>query len=266
MAFFLEFVFLLTIKYLTSGDFFCWWPVSGVFAFFLAFWVRLQAHIVTNFAPFTEHRLPINSGGLFWIMSIVWSITSNFIYIYASYQFSDLCLEELKLNTCTPIEMSTMLSIYALGALVCLFILLLFFLSIKKSHWGTFFSTESSKQYNIRTCWQSKEDSLKCEALLKHASFRPDAEDVRKWMEENWLEWEEEVRACESRSDESCKCVLNRQFTTLYPLTISFAHRAPRVTCHRTRAGSTTTGRLSFMSWNQTTSPQPRRLPRARAR
>lgn len=132
----LQYTLSTAIKYGTSGDFFCWWPVTGMFAFGLALFVRLQKFLLTDFAPFTEHRLPSHSGGLFWMGSIVYSLVSNFAFISVS-KFADI--EWCEKSTCGSIDSDTLFEFYSLGTVVCLFSALCFFLSIKKSHWKTFF-------------------------------------------------------------------------------------------------------------------------------
>ena len=75
---------------------------------------------------------------------------------------------------------------------VCLLFLFLFFLTIKRDQWKTYFENESSRNYNIRTGWHNEDDGQKVESLLKHSSLTPPVEEVREWMESNWVEWENE--------------------------------------------------------------------------
>ncbi|GMH78419.1 hypothetical protein TL16_g07794 [Triparma laevis f. inornata] len=197
---FAEYAMSIFGLYFVKGDFYCWWPVSGKFSVVLALMVRLQVFFVTNFAPYTEHRLPWDSGGLFWMMSIFWALCSNFLYVFLGFNanpnpdlagsgsicspFADECAEQITIGTAMA---------YLTGAtFVALLFLFFFFLTIKRSHWKTFFENESSRQYNIRTGWNNEDDGQKCESLLKHESLMPPAEEVKAWMEQNWLEWEDE--------------------------------------------------------------------------
>ncbi|GMH85627.1 hypothetical protein TrST_g3611 [Triparma strigata] len=197
-----EYILSLVALYLIKGDFYCWWPVSGKFSVVLALMVRLQVFFVTNFAPYTEHRLPWDSGGFFWMMSIMWALCSNFLYVLLGFlvKGDSICSpfkEETDNVGDDKICLETLSKEGTLGWLagttvVCLLFLFLFFLTIKRDQWKTYFENESSRNYNIRTGWHNEDDGQKVESLLKHSSLTPPVEEVREWMESNWVEWENE--------------------------------------------------------------------------
>ena len=71
---------------------------------------------------------------------------------------------------------------------------LVFFLSIKKEYWGTFFSTERGKDLTIRRFSTSNEDSIKADAVfLNTRKYWEDIEDqIEEWVRLNWVRWMDE--------------------------------------------------------------------------
>ena len=72
--------------------------------------------------------------------------------------------------------------------------LLIFFLSMKKEYWGTFFSSERGKDLAKRRFLSSNEDSVKADAIFWNTrKYWEDIEDqIEKWVHENWERWMDE--------------------------------------------------------------------------
>ena len=72
--------------------------------------------------------------------------------------------------------------------------LLIFFFSIKREYWRTFFSTERGKDLAKRRFLSSNEDSVKADAIFWNTRrYWEEIEDkVEKWVRSNWKRWMEE--------------------------------------------------------------------------
>ena len=69
-----------------------------------------------------------------------------------------------------------------------------FYLSIKREYWRTFFSTERGKDLAMRRFLSSNEDSVKADAIFWNTRrYWEEIEDkVEKWVRSNWKRWMEE--------------------------------------------------------------------------
>jgi hypothetical protein len=91
---------------------------------------------------------------------------------------------------------TTALSLWGLmGGLEATFVIFFatFIVMINKKYVGTFFSTQTAKQYKQRHYQSALTDRAKCEIFLSHpsyyASFRS---EIAFWVRENWDIWNEE--------------------------------------------------------------------------
>jgi len=68
-----------------------------------------------------------------------------------------------------------------------------FLLSINREYWVTFFDTRTGKQFKIDVYHMAVSDSSKFEIFMVHPSYYDSiAEELMKWVTDNWDRWEEE--------------------------------------------------------------------------
>jgi hypothetical protein len=69
-----------------------------------------------------------------------------------------------------------------------------FFFSIEKKYWGTFYSLQRGKDLTVRRFKDAITEDSKAKAILSNSRhhWKSIEEEVRSWVEANWVRWEEE--------------------------------------------------------------------------
>jgi hypothetical protein len=90
------------------------------------------------------------------------------------------------------IELSwTVVEVFMPCIIICFFV---FFLSMERKYWGTFFSLERGKDFTVRLFKEAIIEDSKAEAILNNSRhhWKSIEEEVKSWVEANWKRWDEE--------------------------------------------------------------------------
>ena len=137
-----------------------------------------------------QFRHPNEVGGIYWLFSVLISLFS--LPLVVQYHHNKMNGNDVN----EPFLDLTQKACYML--LLCSIVsLAVFFLSINKEYWKTFFSTERGKDLTVRKFLTSDKDTVKADAVFcntqRHWNTIEDA--VNEWVRENWEKWKLEQPA-----------------------------------------------------------------------
>jgi hypothetical protein len=171
----------LLVKIL-RGDFWYWMPLGGNTEIVSSILFRFLVKIVTDFTSLVQFRNPNEVGGASWLFGFVMAMGSLPVVIIAA---GSLLPER-------AVHLSWILFTYLIpGSLVCFAV---FFLTIEKKYWHTFWSTQRGKDVTLSYFLEGKSDAEKIVIIKRSRHHWVSIEDqIKEWIGKNWAKWEEET-------------------------------------------------------------------------
>jgi hypothetical protein len=172
----------LLVKIL-RGDFWYWMPLGGNAEIVSSIFCRVLVKVVTDFTSIVHFRHPNEVGGMYWLLGFVLTMGSLPVAITLA-ERGDLAKEVLSFAW-------TVVGIF-IPCTVVLFAV--FFFSIEKKYWGTFYSLQRGKDLTVKNFRKGNEDATKAAfafQMSKH-HWKSIEEEVRAWVVANWERWEDE--------------------------------------------------------------------------
>jgi hypothetical protein len=171
----------LLVKVL-RGDFWYWIPAGGNAEIASSIVGRLMLKVVTDFTSIVQFRHPNEVGGMYWMFGIVLTIGSLPVAITLA-ESGDVADEVVRFAW-------KVVGIF-IPCTVVLFAV--FFFSIEKKYWGTFYSLQRGKDLTVKN-FREGSDAVKAKYTFKYSKhhWKANEEEVKAWVEANWDRWEEE--------------------------------------------------------------------------
>jgi hypothetical protein len=163
------------------GDFWYWAPVGGNAEIVMSIFARILVKVVTDFTSIVQFRHPNEVGGMTWMLGFVLT-TGSLPFAIIIAEKGDVAEERLKLAW-------TVVGIF-IPCTVVLFAV--FFFSIEKKYWGTFYSLQRGKDLTVKN-FREGSDAVKAKCIYKYSKhhWQTIEEEVKAWVEANWERWEE---------------------------------------------------------------------------
>jgi hypothetical protein len=163
-------------------DFWYWIPLGGNAEFVNSIACRVMVKVVGDFTSIVHFRHPNEIGGMYWMFGFVLTIGSLPIAIFLA-ERGDGADEGHKLAW-------KFVGIF-IPCAVLLFAV--FFFNIEKKYWGTFYSLQRGKDMTVKNFQEGAED-VKAKYIFKYSKhhWKSIEEEVRAWIEANWVRWLEE--------------------------------------------------------------------------
>jgi hypothetical protein len=163
------------------GDFWYWIPLGGNIEIVNSIFFRVLVKIIVDFTSIVQLRHPNEVGGAYWLFGLVLTMGSLPVSIYLASPYVD--------EGAIDIASSIVNSFIPITAL-CFAV---FFLNIERKYLHTFWSTQTSKDYNMAFFLEGSSEAIKIQVLAKSRHHWVSIEgEVKKWVELNWAKWEEE--------------------------------------------------------------------------
>jgi hypothetical protein len=164
-------------------DFSYWMPLDGLLEHLVSLLMRIVAKMITDFTCIVQLRHPYEVGGIYWVLGCVLTMVS----LPAVSKFSEAQLQGQE------IELVWTVIMYITPTTAFFFIV--FFASIDRNYWKSFFSFQKGCHYTISTIRNNyQNDELKAKAIFNKSRkhWISMEEEIRSWVEANWERWEEE--------------------------------------------------------------------------
>jgi hypothetical protein len=164
------------------GDFWYWAPLGGNTEILSSIICRLLVKVVTDFTSIVQFRHPNEVGGMYWMFGFVLTMGSLPVAIILA-ERGDVADEVLRFAW----------KIVGIFIPCTIVLFTVFFFSIEKKYWGTFYSLQRGQDLTVKKFKEGNE-SVKADAAFgtsKH-HWKSIEEDVKAWVEANWVRWEEE--------------------------------------------------------------------------
>jgi hypothetical protein len=165
------------------GDFWYWMPLGGNVEIVSSIVCRVVVKVVTDFTSIVQFRHPNELGGLYWIFGVILTMGSLPIAILIA-ERGDVADEGLKLAW-------KLVGIF-IPCTVVLFAV--FFFTIDKEFWGTFYSLQRGKDLTIKKYHVHQDERKKADTVFNTSRhhWKSIEEEVKAWIEANWERWEED--------------------------------------------------------------------------
>jgi hypothetical protein len=172
----------LLVKIL-RGDFWYWVPFGGKAEIVSSIFARVIVKTIADFTSIAQFRHPNEVGGAYWLFGILFTMVSQPVSIYI-YLFSPYVDDN-------PIGIASFIVKYIIPiTTICLGV---FFFNIESKYLHTFWSTQRSKDMSISFFLEGQSDAMKFEVFTNSRHHWVSIEgQIKKWVELNWAEWEEE--------------------------------------------------------------------------
>jgi len=179
------------------GDFRYWLRLDGVWSWIASILVRLIIKTVTDFTLLIQFRNQMDIGGSYFSASVV----LNQIFCFISVHLYTKHLNDVankKGEDSIQNDEENALQSYLWNTVVGLFVLSMFSFggllkSIKREYFWTFFDTRTGPQFAVDNYRAAETDSSRFGIFGYHPSYFDNiAEELMKWLTENWDRWEEE--------------------------------------------------------------------------
>jgi hypothetical protein len=164
------------------GDFWYWIPVGGNVEVVNSIVCRVLVKVVTDFTSIVQFRHPNEVGGMYWMFGFVLTMGSLPVAITLAGR-GDVADKVLRFAW-------RVVGIF-IPCIVVLFAV--FFFNIEKKYRGTFWSFQRGKDLTVKN-FQEGSDAVKAKYTFKYSKHHWEAneEEVKAWVEANWVRWEEE--------------------------------------------------------------------------
>jgi hypothetical protein len=172
----------LLVKVL-RGDFWYWVPAGGNLEIVSSIVGRVLVKVVTDFTSIVQFRHPNEVGGMYWMLGFVLTMGSLPVAITLAKR-EDLAKEVLSFAW-------TIVGIFVPFAVVSF---LIFLLSTERKYFGTFVSLQRGKDLTVQRFRDSADDASKADTIFNNSKhhWKSIEEEVRAWVEANWVRWEDE--------------------------------------------------------------------------
>jgi hypothetical protein len=172
----------LLVKIL-RGDFWYWLPVGGNLEIMSSIVARVLVKVVTDFTSIVQFRHTNEVGGMYWMFGFVLTMGSLPVAIILA-ERGDVAEEGLELAWIV-VELVIPCTVVSFAV---------FFLSIEKRYWGTFYSLQRGKDLTVQRFRDSADDASKADAIFNNSKHHWELieDEVKAWVEANWDGWEEE--------------------------------------------------------------------------
>lgn len=172
--------FYLLVK-IVRGDFWYFLPLGGKTEIMSSFLARVMIKIITDYTSIVQFRHPNEVGGAYWLFGYVLTLGSlpvAIIAVQAHVGEEVIHIAQLVAAYFTPFS------------LLCFIV---FFLNIEKKYWGSFWSTQRSKDMSLARFSEGKTDYEKfCVFWMSRHHWISIEDNLKKWVGENWAKWEQE--------------------------------------------------------------------------
>jgi hypothetical protein len=177
-----DLILYLFVKVL-RGDFWYWIPLGGNAEIVNSIMSRVLVKIVTDFTSIVQFRHPNEVGGMYWMLGFVLTMGSLPVAIILA-ERGDVAENGLKLAW----------SVVGIFIPCTVVLFAVFFFSIKKDYWGTFYSLERGKDGALARFSNSNDDKKKARVIFQNSKhyWKSIEEEVKSWVEANWERWEDE--------------------------------------------------------------------------
>jgi hypothetical protein len=137
--------------------------------------------IIVDFTSIVHFRHPFEVGGAYWLFGLVLAMGSLPVSIYIASPYAED----------NAIEIASSIVKYFIPITTMCFAV--FFFNIEKKYLDTFWSTKTSKEHSMSFFIEGKSDEIKFAVFWfsRHHWVSIEGE-IKKWVELNWLKWEEE--------------------------------------------------------------------------
>jgi hypothetical protein len=172
----------LLVKML-RGDFWYWIPAGGNVEIVNSIVIRVLVKVVTDFTSIVQFRHPNEVGGMYWMFGFVLTMGSLPVALFLAKR-RDVAEERIKLAW----RVVKLVMPYTVVSFV------VFFLSIERNYWNTFYSLERGKDGVLARFSNSNDDKKKAKAIFGNSKhyWKSIEEEVKSWVEANWERWEVE--------------------------------------------------------------------------
>jgi hypothetical protein len=172
---------LYIVVKILRGDFWYWMPLAGKTEIVSSILLRVLVKVVTDFTSIVQFRHPNEVGGVYWAFGFVLTMGSLPVAI----MIADSVLTETAISLAWSV-----VKYFIPGSLVCFAV---FFLNIERKYWHTFWSTQKGKDYTMSSFLEGETNNVKFRVfkMSRHHWVSID-DNVRKWVRENWANWEGE--------------------------------------------------------------------------
>jgi hypothetical protein len=170
----------LLVKIL-RGDFWYWAPLGGKAEILSSIIWRVTVKIIVDFTSMAQFRNPNEVGGAYWLFGLMLTMVSLPVSIYiASPHVNNNAIDiaSLTMNYFIPITS------------MCFAV---FFLNIEKKYLNTFWNIQRGKDYSMSSFLEGESDAKRFKVFRTSRHHWVSIEgEIKKWIELNWAEWEEE--------------------------------------------------------------------------
>ena len=145
---------------------------------------RVVIKTIVDFTLIIHFRHPCDIGGMYWSMNVVLNQALCFLSVYLYEKFA----------TEKNSNIAEHLFYLVFGLFLISVLNFLMFLSlINKKYLGTFFNTQTGKQFLCETWQIAGADKERFYIFSKHKSYYKSInKELKEWLSENWEKWEEE--------------------------------------------------------------------------
>jgi len=163
------------------GDFWWWMPLGNKFEIVSSILARLIIKIITDFTCIVQFRHPNELGGAYWLFGLVLTIGSLPVSIHVASPYVDKRAIDIA---------STIVNYSILTTTMCFAV---FFLTIERKYWHTFWSIQRGKDLTMAYFLEGESDAIKIEVFCNSRHHWVSIEgEIKKWVQSNWAKWEEE--------------------------------------------------------------------------
>jgi hypothetical protein len=184
------------IQKILRRDFLYWIPADGIVGYCLALSARILVKEINDFTGVLQFRHPGELGGGYWTLNmlanvVVVPIVSLQIFLGSLTASRDEPLTEEGVKASQDFEDFLKLSLYSLIGTWVLNALL-FYTCAEKKYYGTFFSTETSRERIVNGWLRATTDEKRTEIVCDNGNvwieIRPQVSD---FFLQNWEKWEQ---------------------------------------------------------------------------
>jgi hypothetical protein len=163
------------------GDFWYWIPLGGNLEIVSSIFVRVLAKIIVDFTSIAHFRHPNEVGGAYWLFGLLMTMASLPVSIFIASPYIDE----------KAIDIASAIMNYLI--LITTLCFAVFFLSIERKYWHTFWSTRRSKDMSMAYFLEGESNNIKIQVfgISRHHWVSLEGE-IKKWVDSNWSKWEEE--------------------------------------------------------------------------
>jgi len=182
---------------IARGDYLYWFPLNGVVAIVISAFQRVATQIMSGCTAMIHLRHPLELGGAWWSITIIWTHLSAYSSVYAYGGGMRLMMATFGGRKRQGEEIDTD---YIFGFLSILTVLwfatgltMLFF--TKEDYRGTFWSLQTGKGFIVdkfRTSCDSDASKADCILFINHKLISELKDDIRSWISKSYIDWEYE--------------------------------------------------------------------------